>query len=215
MRRYEALQEIMKAITDEPVVCNLGHPAQELFAVRDRPQNFYMLGSMGLASSIAHGLALCRSGKVVAIDGDASVTMNLGGFATIGHTRPKKSGADHHRQRGEWVDRLSAIFHGRKLATRSDCAGCRNYSGHGRHGPEGCRADRCGGSRGRSGTVRDRYTHRGRHAGQYRRHSSRCDRDPRSFCTQPWRSSRQSDVIILEEQGIWSTKPAFARFTVV
>jgi sulfopyruvate decarboxylase subunit beta len=89
MRRYEALQEIMTAITDQPVVCNLGHPAQELFAVRDRPQNFYMLGSMGLASSIAHGFALCHSGKVVAIDGDASVTMNLGGFATIGHTQPK------------------------------------------------------------------------------------------------------------------------------
>ncbi len=89
MRRYEALQEIMKVITEEPVVCNLGHPAQELFAVQDRPQNFYMLGSMGLASSIAHGLALCHNGKVVAIDGDASVTMNLGGFATIGHTQPK------------------------------------------------------------------------------------------------------------------------------
>jgi sulfopyruvate decarboxylase subunit beta len=89
MRRYEALQEIMTAIADEPLVCNLGHPAQELFAIRDRPQNFYMLGSMGLASSIAHGLALCHSGKVVAIDGDASVTMNLGGFATIGHTQPK------------------------------------------------------------------------------------------------------------------------------
>ena len=89
MRRYEALQEIMMAITDQPVVCNLGHPAQELFTVRDRPQNFYMLGSMGLASSIAHGLALCHSRKVVVIDGDASVTMNLGGFATIGHTQPK------------------------------------------------------------------------------------------------------------------------------
>jgi sulfopyruvate decarboxylase subunit beta len=89
MRRYEALQEIMTAITDEPVVCNLGHPAQELFAIRDRPQNFYMLGSMDLASSIAHGLALCHTGKVVVIDGDASVTMNLGGFATIGHTRLK------------------------------------------------------------------------------------------------------------------------------
>ena len=89
MRRFEALQEIMTAITDQPVVCNLGHPAQELFAIRDRPQNFYMLGSMGLASSIAHGLALCHSGKVVAIDGDASVTMNLGGFATIGYTQPK------------------------------------------------------------------------------------------------------------------------------
>jgi len=44
---------------------------------------------MGLASSIAHGLALCHPGKVLVIDGDASVTMNLGGFATIGHTQPK------------------------------------------------------------------------------------------------------------------------------
>lgn len=89
MRRFEALVEVMKAITDEPVICNLGHPAQELYLVRDRPQNFYMLGSMGLATSIGHGLALCRRGKVVVVDGDASVTMNLGGFATIGHTRPK------------------------------------------------------------------------------------------------------------------------------
>ena len=89
MRRFEALQEIMTAITDQPVICNLGHPAQELFAIKDRPQNFYMLGSMGLTSSIAHGFALCHTGKVVAIDGDASVTMNLGGFATIGHTQPK------------------------------------------------------------------------------------------------------------------------------
>jgi sulfopyruvate decarboxylase subunit beta len=89
MRRYEALGEIMKAVTDEPVVCNLGHPSQELFALGDRRENFYMLGSMGLATSIAHGLALCLDRKVVAIDGDASVTMNLGGLATIGHTQPK------------------------------------------------------------------------------------------------------------------------------
>jgi sulfopyruvate decarboxylase subunit beta len=89
MRRYEALREIMTAITDEPIICNLGHPAQELFALQDRPQNFYMLGSMGLATSIGHGLALCQNRKVVVIEGDAAVTMNLGGFATIGHTRPK------------------------------------------------------------------------------------------------------------------------------
>jgi sulfopyruvate decarboxylase subunit beta len=89
MRRYEALQEIMRAVTDEPVVINLGHPAQELFSLRDRPQNFYMLGSMGLCSSIGHGLALSQPKKVVVIDGDAAVTMNMGGFATIGHTRPK------------------------------------------------------------------------------------------------------------------------------
>jgi sulfopyruvate decarboxylase subunit beta len=89
MRRFEVLREIMKAITDELVICNLCHPAQELFSLRDRSQNFYMLGSMGLATSIAHGLALCQDKKVVVIDGDASVTMNLGGFATISHTRPK------------------------------------------------------------------------------------------------------------------------------
>ncbi|MBL8503018.1 MAG: hypothetical protein JNL78_06230 [Rhodocyclaceae bacterium] len=89
MRRYEAIREIMKAVTDQPVVCNIGHPSQELFQLADRPQNFYMLGSMGLASSIAHGLALSQPRKVIVIDGDAAVTMNLGGFATIGHTRPR------------------------------------------------------------------------------------------------------------------------------
>jgi sulfopyruvate decarboxylase subunit beta len=89
MRRYEALQEIMRVVADELVIVNLGHPAQELFAIRDRPQNFYMLGSMGLCSSIAHGLALAQDKKVIAIDGDASCTMNMGGFATIGHTQPR------------------------------------------------------------------------------------------------------------------------------
>ena len=89
MRRYEALREILRAVSNGPIVCNLGHPAQELFSLLDRPQNFYMLGSMGLATSIGHGLALSRKEKVVVIDGDASVTMNMGGFATIGHTRPK------------------------------------------------------------------------------------------------------------------------------
>lgn len=89
MRRYEAIREIMRAVSNEPVVCNLGHPTQELYALHDRSLNFYMLGSMGLASSIAHGMALCLDRKVIAIDGDASVTMNLGGLATIGHTRPR------------------------------------------------------------------------------------------------------------------------------
>ena len=173
MRRYEALQEIMKAITDEPVVCNLGHPAQELFAVRDRPQNFYMLGSMGLASSIAHGLALCRSGKVVAIDGDASVTMNLGGFATIGHTRPKNlvqiiidNGAN-----GSTGFQPSFTAGNLQLDQIARAAGITRVTVV--TSPKGYRADCCGGSRGRSGSVRDRDTYRGRHAGQYRRHSAR------------------------------------------
>ncbi|MCZ6743571.1 MAG: thiamine pyrophosphate-dependent enzyme, partial [Alphaproteobacteria bacterium] len=68
----------MEAITDELVVCNIGHPAQELFVIRDRPENFYMLGSMGLASSIGLGLAMSQDKKVVVLEGDGAVAMNMG-----------------------------------------------------------------------------------------------------------------------------------------
>ena len=84
MRRYEAIQQIMQVITDEIIVCNLGHPSQELFVVKDRPRNFYMLGSMGLVSSVGLGIAMSTKHKVVVIDGDGSVLMNLGTLATIG-----------------------------------------------------------------------------------------------------------------------------------
>jgi len=46
MRRFEAIQKIMETVTDEIVVCNLGHPSRELFVIKDRKKNFYMLGSM-------------------------------------------------------------------------------------------------------------------------------------------------------------------------
>ena len=78
----------MEAITDELVVCNIGHPAQELFVIRDRPENFYMLGSMGLASSIGLGLAMSQDKKVVVLEGDGAVAMNMGSLATIGLVRP-------------------------------------------------------------------------------------------------------------------------------
>ena len=78
----------MEAITDELVVCNIGHPAQELFVIRDRPENFYMLGSMGLASSIGLGLAMSQDKKVVVLEGDGAVAMNMGTLATIGLVRP-------------------------------------------------------------------------------------------------------------------------------
>ena len=79
----------METITDEIVVCNIGHPSQELFAIKDRPRNFYMLGSMGLASSIGLGLALCTNEKVIVIDGDGSVLMNMGSLTTIGVNQVK------------------------------------------------------------------------------------------------------------------------------
>ena len=89
MRRFEAIRRIMDAVTDELVVCNLGHPSQELFQIKDRPENFYMLGSMGLASSIGLGIALSTDRTVIVIDGDGSVLMNLGTLATIGVTQPE------------------------------------------------------------------------------------------------------------------------------
>ena len=49
----------------------------------DKPSNFYMLGTMGLASSIGLGLALTQSAAVIAIDGDGSVLTNLGTLSTI------------------------------------------------------------------------------------------------------------------------------------
>ncbi|SFM57090.1 sulfopyruvate decarboxylase subunit beta [Shimia aestuarii] len=85
MIRYEMLQNILPVIRDQLVVCNIGIPSQELFALDDQPSNFYMLGTMGLASSIGLGLALVQDKKVVVIDGDGSVLTNLGTLPTIGN----------------------------------------------------------------------------------------------------------------------------------
>lgn len=85
MIRYEMLQDILPVIRDQLVVCNIGIPSQELFALDDQPSNFYMLGTMGLASSIGLGLALVQDKKVVVIDGDGSVLTNLGTLPTIGN----------------------------------------------------------------------------------------------------------------------------------
>ena len=89
MRRYELLQEIAPAFGEALVVCNIGFPSQELYAINDSARNFYMLGSMGLSSSIGMGLSLTTEQKVISIDGDGSVLMNLGTLSTIGNYAPK------------------------------------------------------------------------------------------------------------------------------
>ena len=93
MTRLEATQRVTEWVGDEttiPIVASLGHPAYDLFAARDRDANFYTWGSMGLASSIGLGLALARPDRrVVVLDGDGSLLMNLGSLATIGWKRPK------------------------------------------------------------------------------------------------------------------------------
>lgn len=89
MTRFDAIDIVSRGLTDEPVVVSLGHPAYDLFAAGDRPLNFYTWGSMGLTSSIALGVSLARPDRrVVAIDGDGSLLMNLGSLATIGAVAP-------------------------------------------------------------------------------------------------------------------------------
>lgn len=83
MIRNDVLKTLVPVLGDTLVVCNIGSPSQELFALADRTGNFYMLGTMGLASSIGLGLALAQPKPVLAIDGDGSVLTNLATLATI------------------------------------------------------------------------------------------------------------------------------------
>lgn len=89
MTRLEATRLVVEAEGGAAFVASLGHPAYDLFAVSDRDANFYTWGSMGLASSIGLGLALAQPARrIVVLDGDGSLLMNLGSLATIGWTAP-------------------------------------------------------------------------------------------------------------------------------
>lgn len=89
MIRSELLKEIAPLLSDQLVVCNIGLPSQELHSIDDQPSNFYMLGTMGLSSSIGLGLALAQNKKVISIDGDGSVLTNFGTLPTIANNVAK------------------------------------------------------------------------------------------------------------------------------
>jgi thiamine pyrophosphate-dependent acetolactate synthase large subunit-like protein len=89
MTRLEATRLIAARVGHAAIIASLGHPAYDLFAAGDRPENFYTWGSMGMASSIGLGLAMARPDRrVFVLDGDGSLLMNLGSLATIGLLRP-------------------------------------------------------------------------------------------------------------------------------
>ena len=87
-RRFELLQKLVPLLQAELVVSNIGFPSQELYSLGDSERYFYMLGSMGMASSIGLGLSLGTSRRVLVIDGDGSVLMNLGTLSTIANFGP-------------------------------------------------------------------------------------------------------------------------------
>ena len=88
--RLAALTAARKPLGAEPIVHANGYICRESFAVGDRPQNFYMIGSMGLASAIGLGLSLARPPKpVVVFDGDGNLLMNFGILAMVGGLAPR------------------------------------------------------------------------------------------------------------------------------
>lgn len=92
MRRLDAIQAIYPALEQEGrvVVTIMGAVAAELQQIGHRPNFFYLQHAMGLASSLGLGIALCRPElKVIVLDGDGSVLMNLGGLTTLARYQPR------------------------------------------------------------------------------------------------------------------------------
>lgn len=88
--RFALISELVDRLrSDEAVIGGIGYTNFDLWAAGHRPQNFYMLGSMGLAVPIALGVALAQpSRRVIALEGDGSILMQLGALATVATLRP-------------------------------------------------------------------------------------------------------------------------------
>jgi phosphonopyruvate decarboxylase len=87
LTRQEVLREVVARtpVEDSVVIGTTGYTGRELFAIEDRPNQLYMVGSMGCASSFALGLARALpERRVVVADGDGAALMRMGNFATIG-----------------------------------------------------------------------------------------------------------------------------------
>ena len=91
MNRLEAIGLVIDSLSgDELIIHANGAISRESFFCRDREENFYLLGSMGLASSVALGVALHQSmRRVIVLDGDGNILMGLGNLALIGALKPK------------------------------------------------------------------------------------------------------------------------------
>src|ERR1700710_2140539 len=91
MSRIDVTRRLVARLhRDEAVIGGIGNTNFDLWMSGQRPQNFYMLGSMGLACPIALGVALAQPGRgVVALEGDGSILMALGCLATIGMLQPR------------------------------------------------------------------------------------------------------------------------------
>ena len=91
MNRFDITKRMVAHLKhEEAVIGGIGYTNFDLWASGQRPQNFYMLGSMGLAVPIGLGVALAQpKRKVFALEGDGSILMQLGSLATVAARGPK------------------------------------------------------------------------------------------------------------------------------
>ena len=91
VKRGPMLKAVQHAVrTEDLVLATTGYTGRELYALDDRPNQFYMVGSMGCASSFGLGIALARPDRrVIVLDGDGAVLMRMGALCTIGTERPR------------------------------------------------------------------------------------------------------------------------------
>ncbi|MCK1546679.1 hypothetical protein IVA87_10080 [Bradyrhizobium sp. 147] len=91
MNRFDVTSRLIAKLKhEEAVIAGIGNTNFDLWAAGHRPQNFYMLGSMGLAFPIALGVALAQPDRrVFALEGDGSLLMQLGALSTIAALKPK------------------------------------------------------------------------------------------------------------------------------
>jgi phosphonopyruvate decarboxylase len=90
LSRREALVTILETVGEEAfLIATTGMTGRELFALSDRSSHFYMVGSMGCASSLGLGAALCKPGTpIVVLDGDGAILMRMEAMVSIGRYRP-------------------------------------------------------------------------------------------------------------------------------
>lgn len=90
MSRLDLTKRLVARLkNDEAVIGGIGNTNFDLWEAGQRPQNFYMLGSMGLAFPIALGVAIAQPRRrVIALEGDGSLLMQLGCLSTIAAQAP-------------------------------------------------------------------------------------------------------------------------------
>ncbi|HEX3487548.1 MAG TPA: thiamine pyrophosphate-dependent enzyme [Micropepsaceae bacterium] len=117
MNRFDLTTRLVAKLKNgEAVIGGIGNSNFDLWGAAPRPQNFYMLGSMGLAAPIALGVALAQpERRVFALEGDGSLLMQLGSLATIANLAPRNLAII------VWDNAMYQITGGQPTATAGKC----------------------------------------------------------------------------------------------